>query len=52
MMKESMLYSIHPPTEYTTNNVETRNFMSKHKLEFNPHNPTDFIEKLKELIDL
>ena len=59
MMKESMLYSIHvkaglgdPPTEYTTNNVETRNFMSKHKLEFNPHNPKDFIEKLKELIDL
>ena len=41
-----------PPTEYMTNNVETRNFMSKHKLELNPHNPTDFVEKLKELIDL
>ena len=59
MMKESMLYSIHvkaglgdPPTEYMTNNVEIRNFMSKHKLELNPHNPTDFVEKLKELIDL
>ena len=25
-------------------------FMIKHKLDFNPHNPTDFIEYLKELI--
>ena len=24
--------------------------MIKHKLDFNPHNPTDFIEHLKELI--
>lgn len=24
--------------------------MIKHKLDFNPHNPTDFIEYLKELI--
>ena len=59
MMKESILYSIYvkaglrdPLTEHTTNNVEAGNFMSKRKLEFNPHNPTDFIEKLKELIDL
>ena len=58
-MKESMLCSIRveaglwdPPTEYTTNDVEAENFMIKHKLEFNPHNPTDFIEKLNELIDL
>ena len=58
-MKESMLYSTRveaglgdPPTEYTTNDVEARNFMIKPKWEFNPHNPTDFIEKLKELIDL
>ena len=58
-MKESVLYSIRveaglgdPPTEYTTNDVEAGNFVIKHKLEFNPHNPTDFIKKLKELIDL
>ena len=59
VMKESVLYSIRgeaglgdPPTEYTTNDVEAGNFVIKHKLEFNPHNPTDFIRKLKELIDL
>ena len=58
-MKESILYSIHveaglrdPPTEYTTNDIDAGNFMINHKLEFNPRNPTDFIEKLKELIDL
>ena len=58
-MKESMLYPIRvqailrdPPTEYTNNDVEAGNFVIKYKLEFNPYNPTDFIEKLKELIDL
>ena len=59
VMKESMLYSIRveaglgdPPNEYTTNDVEAENFMIKHRLEFNPHNPIDFIKRLKELIDL
>ena len=58
-MKESVLHTIRveaglgdPPTEHTTNDVEAGNFVIKDKLEFNPHNPTDFIKKLKELIDL
>ena len=58
-MKESMLYSIlveaglgDPPTDYKTNDIEVGNFMIKHKLDFNSHNATDFIEKLKKLIDL
>ena len=52
-MKESMLYSIlveaglgDPPTDYKTNDIEVGNFMIKHKLDFNSHNATDFIEKL------
>ena len=57
VMKESTLYSIRveaglgdPPTEYTTNDVEAGNFVIKHKLEFNPHNPTDFIKKWREIL--
>ena len=52
MTKKSMLYSICMEAGLGDSDVEAGNFMIKHKVEFNPHNPTYFIEKLKKLIDL
>ncbi len=41
-----------PPTEYTSNDVEAANFMVKHGLSFHPKKPHEFIEEVKNIIDL
>ncbi len=40
-----------PPGEYTNNDTESANFMIKYALEFNPKEPCEFIEDIKEVID-
>ncbi len=40
-----------PPGEYTNNDTESANFMINHDIKFNPKQPCEFIEDIKEVID-
>ena len=39
-----------PPKEFTTNDVESRNFI-KYRLHLDKKNPQEFIERVKEIIN-
>ena len=41
-----------PPNEFTTNNVESGNFIIKHGINFDKQKPQEFIEKFKEIINM
>ena len=40
-----------PPKEFTTNDVESRNFIIKYRLHLDKKNPQEFIERVKEIIN-
>ena len=57
-MKSSMICPVrteaglgNPPTEFSTNDVETASFMVKYGLHFDPQKPLVFIESVKEVIE-
>ena len=41
-----------PPNEFTTNVIESGNFIIKHGINFDKQKPQEFIEKAKEIINL
>ena len=41
-----------PPNEFTTNNVESGNFIIKHGINFDKQKPLEFIEKVKEIMNM
>ena len=41
-----------PPNEFTTNDVESGNFIIKHGINFDKQKPQEFIEKVKEIINM
>ena len=41
-----------PPNEFTTNDVEAGNFIIKHGINFDKQKPQEFIEKVKEIINM
>ena len=40
------------PNEFTTNDVESGNFILKHGINFDKQKPQEFIEKVKEMINM
>ena len=40
-----------PPKEFTTNDLESGNFIIKYGLHFDKKNPPEFIERVKEVIN-
>lgn len=40
-----------PPKEYTNNDTESGNFMIKHALQFDPKQPHEFVEEMRNIVE-